>query len=172
MVGELDEVNRTMSLYINGQLIETVNLAEGTLDEIGYFMVGQPATRYYEYENAANPDENRADKQGWAMRDGFVGTIDEIHIYNTLLSEEQIASLYTLGTKEYEVPVPTVQNPTEDPSSQLPQAGNATASVNAVEVTRAKHTQFAFAAIAVAVAVPAIAITMGIAVYQKRHKKR
>ena len=172
IVGELDENQHQMSLYINGQLIETVNLAEGTLDEIGYFMVGQPATRYYEYENAANPDENRADKQGWAMRDGFVGTIDEIHIYNTLLSEEQIASLYTLGTKEYEVPVPTVQNPTEDPSSQLPQAGNATASVNAVEVTRAKHTQFAFAAIAVAVAVPAIAITMGIAVYQKRHKKR
>lgn len=98
VVGELDEINHTMSLYVNGNLIETVAIAEGTLDEIGYFMVGQPATRYYEYENTANPDENREDRQGWAMRDGFVGVLDEIRIYNTLLGEEKIAALYKMGT--------------------------------------------------------------------------
>ena len=98
VVGELDEVDHAMSLYVNGKLIETVALAEGALDEIGYFMVGQPATRYYDYENAPNPDENREDKQGWAMRDGFVGAIDEIRIYNTLLGEERIAALYAKGT--------------------------------------------------------------------------
>ena len=98
VVGELDEINHTMSLYVNGNLIETVAIAEGTLDEIGYFMVGQPATRYYEYENMANPDENRMDRQGWAMRDGFVGALDEIRIYNTLLGEEKISALYKMGT--------------------------------------------------------------------------
>lgn len=98
VVGELDEINHTMSLYVNGNLIETVAIAEGTLDEIGYFMVGQPATRYYEYENMANPDENRKDRQGWAMRDGFVGALDEVRIYNTLLGEEKISALYKMGT--------------------------------------------------------------------------
>lgn len=99
IVGELDEINHTMSLYVNGHLIETVAVAQGTMDEIGYFMVGQPATRYYEYENAANPDENHRDRQGWAMRDGFVGALDEVRIYNTLLGEEKIAALYAAGTK-------------------------------------------------------------------------
>ena len=104
IVGELDEINHTMSLYVNGHLIETVAIAEGTMDEIGYFMVGQPATRYYEYEDVSNPDENHKDRQGWAMRDGFVGALDEIRIYNTLLGEEKIAALYAAGT-EYDASV-------------------------------------------------------------------
>lgn len=99
VVGELDEVNNTMSLYINGELVKTVAIADGTMDEIGYFMVGQPATRYYEYENASNSNENTSDRQGWAMRDGFVGTIDEIRIYNTILGEEKVAALYAEGTE-------------------------------------------------------------------------
>jgi hypothetical protein len=87
-----------MRLYVNGELIETVPIAEDTPGEIGYFMVGQPATRYYEYEDASNRAENAPDRQGWAMRDGFVGVIDEIRIYNTLLGAEQVAALYAAGT--------------------------------------------------------------------------
>ena len=170
VVGELDEVNRTMSLYINGQLIETVNLAEGTLDEIGYFMVGQPATRYYEYENAANPDENRADKQGWAMRDGFVGTIDEIHIYNSLLSEEQIAKLYALGTEEYEVPLPPEQTEEEAPPEEHP--ADEKAAVETVAVTDPQHNALAVVMIFATAAAVVGAIIAVIAVHQKRHGNR
>ena len=96
VVGELDGVANKLRLYLNGELVQEVNIAAGTLDQIGYFMVGQPAGRYYQFENAANWYENggATGRQGWAMRDGFVGTIDEIKIYNTILNDSEIKKLY------------------------------------------------------------------------------
>lgn len=120
VVGELDGTEHTMRLYVNGELIETVPIAEDTPGEIGYFMVGQPATRYYEYEDASNRAENAPDRQGWAMRDGFVGVIDEIRIYNTLLGAEQVAALYAAGTAcDAEMPPERIEEFVTEPQTTV-----------------------------------------------------
>lgn len=100
VVGELDQTTNKLRLYIDGALVQEVDIAADTLGEIGYFMIGQPAGRYYQFENAANGNENTGVKgrQGWAMRDGFVGTIDEVKIYNRILSAEEIMKDYLAAT--------------------------------------------------------------------------
>lgn len=103
VVGELDAKEGTMALYINGERVGLTTIAANTLDEIGYFMIGQPAVRYYDCENASNVSENQKEdtgRQGWAMRDGFVGTIDDIRIYNTILSAEEVRSLYNAPVED------------------------------------------------------------------------
>ena len=102
VVGELDGTANTLSLYLDGQLVQQVSIAADTLGEIGYFQVGQPAGRWYQYENAANTGENQPSAnscQGWAMRDGFVGTIDEIKIFNRILSADEVSSLYNTSVE-------------------------------------------------------------------------
>ena len=96
IVGELDSTANKLRLYLNGALVQEIDIAAGTLGEIGYFLVGQPAGRYYQYENASNGYENggKNARQGWAMRDGFVGTVDEIKVYNTILSADEVKALY------------------------------------------------------------------------------
>ena len=96
IVGELDSTTNKLRLYLNGALVQEIDIAAGTLGEIGYFLVGQPAGRYYQYENASNGSENgdKNGRQGWAMRDGFVGTVDEIKVYNTILSADEVKALY------------------------------------------------------------------------------
>ena len=96
IVGELDSTTNKLRLYLNGALVQEIDIAAGTLGEIGYFLVGQPAGRYYQYENASNGSENgdKSGRQGWAMRDGFVGTVDEIKVYNTILSADEVKALY------------------------------------------------------------------------------
>ena len=49
VVGELDGTANTLSLYLDGQLVQQVSIAADTLGEIGYFQVGQPAGRWYQY---------------------------------------------------------------------------------------------------------------------------
>lgn len=97
VVGELDQVENKMRLYIDGSLASEIDIANDTLGEIGYFMVGQPAGRYYEYENAASGSENSNHRQGWAMRDGFVGRIDELKVYNRILSNSEVLAQYNAG---------------------------------------------------------------------------
>ena len=102
VVGELDGTANTLSLYLDGQLVQQVSIAADTLGEIGYFQVGQPAGRWYQYENAANTGENQPSAnscQGWAMRDGFVGTIDEIKIFNRILSADEVSALYSTSVE-------------------------------------------------------------------------
>ena len=102
VVGELDGTANTLSLYLDGQLVQQVSIASDTLGEIGYFQVGQPAGRWYQYENAANTGENQTSangRQGWAMRDGFVGTIDEIKIFNRILSADEVSALYSTSVE-------------------------------------------------------------------------
>lgn len=102
VVGELDGTANTLSLYLDGQLVQQVSITANTLGEIGYFHVGQPAGRWYQYENASNGYENSGatGRQGWAMRDGFVGSIDDLRIYNRILSDDEVYTLYTSGTEE------------------------------------------------------------------------
>ena len=102
IVGELDGTANTLSLYLDGQLVQQVSIAADPLGEIGYFQVGQPAGRWYQYENAANTGENQTStsgRQGWAMRDGFVGTIDEIKIFNRILSADEVSALYSTSVE-------------------------------------------------------------------------
>ena len=102
VVGELDGTANTLSLYLDGQLVQQVSIAADTLGEIGYFQVGQPAGRWYQYENAANTGENQPSAnscQGWAMRDGFVGSIDEIKIFNRILSADEVSALYSTSVE-------------------------------------------------------------------------
>ena len=102
VVGELDGTANTLSLYLDGQLVQQVSIAADTLGEIGYFQVGQPAGRWYQYENAANTGENQPSAnscQGWAMRDGFVGSIDEIKIFNRILRADEVSALYSTSVE-------------------------------------------------------------------------
>lgn len=102
VVGELDGTANTLSLYLDGQLVQQVSIAADTLGEIGYFQVGQPAGRWYQYENATNTGENQPSAnscQGWAMRDGFSGTIDEIKIFNRILNAEEVSALYSTSVE-------------------------------------------------------------------------
>ena len=103
VVGELDGTANTLSLYLDGQLVQQVSIAADTLGEIGYFLVGQPAGRWYQYENASNGNENggATDRQGWAMRDGFVGSIDEIKIFNRILNAEEVSALYSTSVESH-----------------------------------------------------------------------
>lgn len=102
IVGELDQQSKKLMLYIDGNLIQEISVADNTLDEIGYFMVGLPAGRYYQYEDYSNSNEHQTNigRQGWAMRDGFVGSIDDLRIYNRILSDDEVYTLYTSGTEE------------------------------------------------------------------------
>ena len=105
IVGELDSTTNKLRLYLNGALVQEIDIAAGTLGEIGYFLVGQPAGRYYQYENASNGSENgdKNGRQGWAMRDGFVGTVDEIKVYNTILSADEVKALYDIEAKGHKL---------------------------------------------------------------------
>lgn len=100
VVGELDQTTNKLRLYIDGSLVQEVDIAANTLGEIGHFMIGQPAGRYYQFENASNTGENGgvSGRQGWSARDGFVGTIDEVKVYNRILSAEEILTEYLKAT--------------------------------------------------------------------------
>ena len=87
-----------MRLYVDGELVQETSIAADTLDEIGYFLIGTPAGRYYEYENASNTNENTAYRQGWAMRGDYVGLMDDVRIYNRILSDNEVEALYQSGT--------------------------------------------------------------------------
>ena len=97
VVGELDETAHTMRLFVDGQLVSQTVIAAGTLDELGYFLIGTSAGRYYEYENAANKSENTDTRQGWAMRGDYVGLVDDVRIYNRILPAEEVEALYADG---------------------------------------------------------------------------
>ena len=102
VVGELDQIANVMRLYVDGKLVQETAIAEGTLGEIGYFLIGTPAGRYYEYENAANPGENTTYRQGWAMRGDYVGLVDDLRIYNRILTPEEVEHLYRYDLTESE----------------------------------------------------------------------
>ena len=103
IVGELDQPAKKLRLFVDGSLIQEVEIADNTLSEIGYFMIGVPAGRYYQYENYNNSDEHQTSigRQGWAMRDGFVGTLDDIQIYNRILTAVEVQALHDAGTKAH-----------------------------------------------------------------------
>ena len=101
IVGELDQQAKKLRLFVDGSLIQEVEISDNTLSEIGYFMIGVPAGRYYQYENYNNSAEHQTDigRQGWAMRDGFVGSIDEIKIFNRILSADEVSALYSTSVE-------------------------------------------------------------------------
>lgn len=101
IVGELDQQAKKLRLFVDGSLIQEVEISDNTLSEIGYFMIGVPAGRYYQYENYNNSAEHQTDigRQGWAMRDGFVGSIDEIKIFNRILTADEVSSLYNTSVE-------------------------------------------------------------------------
>ena len=103
IVGELDQPAKKLRLFVDGSLIQEVEIADNTLSEIGYFMIGVPAGRYYQYENYSNSEEHRTDigRQGWAMRDGFVGALDDIQIYNRILTADEVQALHDAGTEAH-----------------------------------------------------------------------
>lgn len=103
IVGELDQQAKKLRLFVDGSLIQEVEISDNTLSEIGYFMIGVPAGRYYQYENYNNSAEHQTDigRQGWAMRDGFVGTLDDIQIYNRILTADEVQALHDAGTEAH-----------------------------------------------------------------------
>ena len=103
IVGELDQQAKKLRLFVDGSLIQEVEISDNTLSEIGYFMIGVPAGRYYQYENYNNSAEHQTNigRQGWAMRDGFVGTLDDIQIYNRILTADEVQALHDAGTEAH-----------------------------------------------------------------------
>ena len=130
VVGELDQTANIMRLYVDGELVQEKTIASDTLGEIGYFLMGTSAGRYYSYENAANGNENRTDRQGWAMRGDYVGVLDDVRIYNRILSADEVEALYEAGTAErrYAVADVTALDGSGAETDQLPQ-GDFTACV-------------------------------------------
>ena len=100
VVGELDQTTNMMRLYVDGELIQEKTVASDTLSEVGYFLIGTSAGRYYSYENAANGSENSSARQGWAMRGDYVGVLDDVRVYNRILSADEVKNLYQAGSFE------------------------------------------------------------------------
>ena len=101
-IREREEIRRipTLRLYVDGELVQEKIIASDTLSEVGYFLLGTPAGRYYSYENAANGNENNSSRQGWAMRGDYVGVLDDVRVYNRILSADEVEELYAAGTAE------------------------------------------------------------------------
>lgn len=122
VVGELDRTANLMRLYVDGELVQETAIAADTLGEIGYFLMGTPAGRYYEYENGANTSENATYRQGWAMRGDYVGLIDDVRIYNRILSGVEVKALCQKGTWARYYSVLDV-TPVNEEGEALPQLG-------------------------------------------------
>jgi len=144
VVGELDQTQNVMRLYVDGQLVETVSVADGTLDEIGYFLMGTCAGRYYSYENAANTSnggvnttENTYERQGWAMRGEYVGLLDDVRVYNRILSSDEVAALYEAGTEytaqSYEINSVTLEDGQGNVLPAIPARGGFTVRVEVLK---------------------------------------
>jgi len=82
-----------------------------------------PAGRYYEYENASNTAENSSSRQGWAMRGGFVGSLDDIRVYNRILSESEVKDLYMEGTFSYTINSLTLKDGAGAVLDEIPDEG-------------------------------------------------
>ena len=122
VVGELDQTANVMRLYVDGKPVQETAIVADTLGEIGYFLIGTPAGRYYDYENAVNASENTTYRQGWAMRGDYVGLVDDVRIYNRTLSEVEVEALYEKGTWARYYSVLDV-TPVDEEGNALPQLG-------------------------------------------------
>jgi hypothetical protein len=84
--------NGTMKFYINGALVKTANITGDptTLVSPPPLAIGNelPKASY----NLADPSSSRAYYGG----NFFIGSIDDLHLYNKVLSDTEVKSLYTM----------------------------------------------------------------------------
>ncbi|MEO6977408.1 MAG: LamG domain-containing protein, partial [Mucilaginibacter sp.] len=84
--------NGTMKFYINGALVKTANITGDptTLVSPPPIAIGNelPKASY----NLADPNSSRAYYGG----NFFIGSIDDLHLYNKVLSDTEVKSLYTM----------------------------------------------------------------------------
>ena len=84
--------NGTMKFYINGALVKTANITGDptTLVSPPPIAIGNelPKASY----NLADPNSSRAYYGG----NFFIGSIDDLHLYNKVLSDAEVKSLYTM----------------------------------------------------------------------------
>jgi hypothetical protein len=84
--------NGTEKFYINGELVKTANITGDptTLVSPPNLAIGNemPKSGY----NFADPSSPNAYYGG----NFFIGTIDDVHLYNKVLSDNEVKSLYTM----------------------------------------------------------------------------
>jgi len=84
--------NGTMKFYINGALVKTANITGDptTLVSPPPIAIGNELPK--ESYNLADPNSSRAYYGG----NFFIGSIDDLHLYNKVLSDAEVKSLYTM----------------------------------------------------------------------------
>ncbi|MDY3282329.1 LamG-like jellyroll fold domain-containing protein [Dysosmobacter sp.] len=74
------------SVYVDGALSATGAAAAGVLDAISQFRIGGMMNQYYVYTNKAVQPNGR-----------YYGSLDEVKVYNTALTADNVAALYAMG---------------------------------------------------------------------------
>ena len=84
--------NGTMKFYINGALVKTANITGDptTLVSPPPIAIGNELPK--ESYNLADPNSSRA----YYGDNFFIGSIDDLHLYNKVLSDAEVKSLYTM----------------------------------------------------------------------------
>ncbi len=83
-----DAASKESAIYVNGVLREKVtDVNAEVIGKIEAFRIGTQYKKYY----------SSGGDRDWSTRGGFKGGIDEVSLYNTALSEEQVSALYGKG---------------------------------------------------------------------------